>query len=93
MEKAFHLNGVSNRLYFTNYERKSENEEFEEIVSVLKKNGCKLGKPYIGPDCDLIEGYYGDVEFTIVRAIDDDGSFLYCDSSEGMRCLEKMFKD
>lgn len=89
--KTFHLNGDNVRLYFTNYERKPDDEEFEEIMSIFKKNGCKFEKHYMAPDCDLIEGKCKDIKFTVVRTIDGDGTFLYCDSPQGMSSLEKMF--
>lgn len=33
---------ISVRLYFTNYEHRPDDEEFEEVVSILKQNHCKF---------------------------------------------------
>lgn len=41
--KAFHMNRDSVRLYFTNYENRPD-EEFEEIMSILKENNAELMK-------------------------------------------------
>jgi len=45
----------------------------------------------MGPDCDLIDCSVEGIEFHIIRTIDGDGTFLYCDSPKGMSILEKMF--
>lgn len=50
----FHIDGDNKRLYFRNIERKSDDEEFEEIVSALKRKDCKFENSIMGPDCNLI---------------------------------------
>ena len=89
--KPIHHNGDNKRLYFTNYERRSDDEEYLEIVSILKKYNYTINRTMIGPDCDLhyceIDGY----SFNIIRSIDGDGTFLYCDDEQGMKYLESIF--
>jgi len=89
--KAFHMDGDSVRLYFTNFENRPDDEEFEEIVSILKKNKCIFGETIMGPDCDLIHCMVEPVKFDIIRTIDGDGSFIYCDDPVGMIVIENMF--
>lgn len=45
----------------------------------------------MGPDCDLIICLIEGIEFHIIRTIDGNGTFLYCDSLEGMSILDKIF--
>lgn len=90
--KAFHTEGDLSRLYFTYYERRSDDEEFEEIISVLKRNRCRFEEPMMGPDCDLIPCFIGEIGFNIIRTVDGNGSFLYCDNSDGMLYIESLFE-
>ena len=90
--KAFHMNRDSVRLYFTNYENRPDDEEFEEIMSILKENNCRIGETLMEPDCDLIHCSVQSVRFDVIRTIDGDGSFIYCDNSDGMRFIENMFE-
>ena len=46
----------------------------------------------MGPDCDLIHCTVQSVRFDVIRTIDGDGSFIYCDNSDGMRFIENMFE-
>lgn len=91
--KGIHIGDDQVRLYFTNYENRPDDEEFEEVISILQKNNCKIINNILGPDCDLIESRIGNFEFTVIRTIDGDGTFLYCDDAEGMLVLEKMFEE
>ena len=88
--KPIHHNGDNKRLYFTNYERRSDDEEYLEIVSILKKNNYTINRTMIGPDCDLHYCEIGGYSFNIIRSIDGDGTFLYCDDEQGMyKTLDK----
>lgn len=89
--KPIHLNGDNKRLYFTNYERRSDVEEYLEIVSILKKYNYTINETIIGPDCDLHCCEIGGYSFDIIRTIDGDGTFLYCDDEQGMKYLESIF--
>lgn len=89
--KPIHHNGDNKRLYFTNYERRSDDEEYLEIVSILKKYNYTINRTMIGPDCDLHYCEIGGYSFDIIRTIDGDGTFLYCDDEQGMKYLESIF--
>ena len=69
-----------------------ETEEFEEIMSILKENNCTIDETLMGPDCDLIHCTVQSVRFDVIRTIDGNGSFIYCDNSDGMRFIENMFE-
>ena len=44
--------GDNNRLYFKNYERRPDDEEFAEVMKILKEEGAIISDKYIAPDCD-----------------------------------------
>lgn len=90
--EAFYIDKDRKRLYFKNYERRPDDEEFEEVVSILKNNNCEFMKNLMGPDCDIYRYKINDMYFDLVRTIDGDGSFLYCDDINVMHIIEKMFK-
>jgi len=89
--KGFHMDGDPVRLYFTNYERRPNEEEFAEIVDILNKHAMNIQKKIMGPDCDLYKCRIKDVEFELIYSIDGDGTFLYCDDSAGMTFLKTLF--
>ena len=41
--------GDNNRLYFKNYERRPDDEEFAEVMKILKEEGAIISDKYIGP--------------------------------------------
>ena len=53
---------------------------------------CTIGETLMEPDCDLIHCSVQSVRFDVIRTIDGDGSFIYCDNSDGMRFIENMFE-
>ena len=61
--ESFHLGDDRKRLYFRNLERRSDDEEYAEIVSILKEKGCIIGNAVMGPDCDLVHCNYEEIEF------------------------------
>lgn len=89
--KGFHMDADPVRLYFTNYERRPDEEEFAEILGILKKHNVIISDKIMGPDCDLFKCNIKDVEFNLIYSIDGEGSFIYCDDSEGMKFLESLF--
>lgn len=90
----FHIDGDNKRLYFRNIERKSDEKEFEEIVSALKREDCRFENNIMGPDCDLIRCKINNMKFDLIKTIDGDGSFLYCEDINTMHELEKyLIKD
>lgn len=89
--QGFHLSGDLTRLYFTNYERRTDIEELDEILSVLNERKAEQLDHVMGPDCDLYKYKVSGVEFDLIHSIDGDGSFLYCDTVAGMKLLESFF--
>lgn len=89
--KTFHIKNDFNRLYFANYERVTDEEEYHKIMSVLSKSNCTIGNKIMGPDCDLIHCEVDGISFSVIATIDGNGTFLYCDNLEGMEKLEKLF--
>lgn len=91
--KIFHMKHDPDRLYFKNYERRLDDEEFEEVIVILKRNNCKFVDTIMGPDCDIIKCWVENFKFDIIRTIDGEGTFLYCDNKDGMKVLENIFND
>lgn len=89
--KGFHIEGDPARLDFTNYDLRSDEEEFNEIMSILKKHNMKQLDYIMGPDCDMYECIIDNVKFSFIHTIDGEGSFLYCDDKAGMLFLETLF--
>ncbi len=91
--EAYHLNGDYDRLHFTNYENRSDEEELEEIISILKGAGCIVSEPIIAPDCDYFKCSIGCIPFTIIYSLDPNhGTFICCFDKNGMKQLEELFK-
>lgn len=88
---SFHLDNDNVRLRFINYEQRSDDEEYAEIMSILKSAGCLIGRVSMAPDCDYINCRIKQYSFTVIHTIDGDGSFIYCDNQLGMKELEKIF--
>lgn len=61
-------------------------------MSILKENNCTIDETLMGPDCDLIHCTVQSVRFDVIRTIDGNGSFIYCENSDGMRFIENMFE-
>ena len=61
-------------------------------MSILKENNCTIDETLMGPDCDLIHCTVQSVRFDVIRTIDGNGSFIYCDNSDGMRFIENTFE-
>lgn len=81
------------RMYFRNIERRSDEEEFQEIMAILKQSSCTIGKTDICPDCNMIHCEIDGIPFNVITSIDGDGTFIYCDNSEGIKQLEEVFVD
>ncbi|MCQ4638657.1 hypothetical protein NE619_18175 [Anaerovorax odorimutans] len=91
--KSFYLDNDMSHLYFANCEKRSDEEEYEEIMSILRNANCKIGKSIMGPDCDVIECEIDGVSFDVIHTIDGDGTFLYCNHKAGMKKLECIFTE
>lgn len=77
------MTGDNNRLYFKNYENRSDDEEFAEVMKILKEEGAIISDKYIAPDCDWYQNCKIEEEvFDIIYTIDGDGTFLYAENSE-----------
>ena len=85
--------GDNNRLYFKNYDRRPDDEEFAEIVKILKEEGTIISDKYIAPDCDWYQNCkIGEENFDILFTIDGNGTFLYAENSGTIETLESLFK-
>ena len=59
--------GDNNRLYFKNYDRRPDDEEFAEVVKILKEEGAIISDKYIAPDCDWYQNCkVGEETFDII---------------------------
>lgn len=65
--KAFHMDGDSIRLFFANFENRPDDEEFEEIMSILKKNDCVIEEKLMGPDCNIVQCTAESEKFDVIR--------------------------
>ena len=90
--KTFQLPEDEQRLYFRNFDRKSDDEEFENIIRILRNANCWLGEPTMGPDADLIPGRILDGKFSVVRTIDGDGTFIYSEEKTTINLLREIFE-
>lgn len=85
------MDGDKKRLYFQNFTSRPDEEERDEILQILKSARCIIGKPFMGPDCDLYECKIDKEDFSIFFTIDGDGTFLYADDETTLEKLEKIF--
>lgn len=84
--------GDNNRLYFKNYDNRPDDEEFAEIMKILKEEGAIIGDKYIAPDWDMYQNCkIGEEVFDIIYTIDGDGTFLHVENSETLKILECLF--
>jgi len=92
--ETFRMDGDDNRLYFRNPDHAvSDDEEFNMIMSLLRGADCEIGDTDMGPDCDLIHCECDTGEFSVVRSLDGDGTFLYSDDPEVIDSLEELFEE
>lgn len=47
------MTGDNNRLYFKNYERRPDDEEFAEVMKIVKEEGAIISDKYIALDCGI----------------------------------------
>ena len=80
--ETFRMAGDNNRLYFKNYERRPDDEEFAEVMKILKEEGAIISDKYIAPDCDWYH-----------NCIIGEGTFLYAENTETLVILERLFKN
>ena len=93
--ETFRLASDNNRLYFKNYEKRLDDEEFTEVMKILKEEGAIISDKYIAPDCDWYQFQnckIGEENFDILFTIDGNGTFLYAENSETIETLESLFK-
>ena len=85
--------GDNNRLYFKNFDRRPDDEEFAEVMKILKEEGAIISDKYIAPDCDWYQNCkIGEEIFDILFTIDGNGTFLYAEKSETLETLERLFE-
>ena len=92
--KAYHLNGDKSRLRFFNDDNLSDEEELEEIISLLEKGGCIVDKhAAIYPYCDVFYCSLDGVKFEIIYDLDPNyGTIICCFDEQGMKRLEELFE-
>lgn len=92
--ETFRMAGDNNRLYFKNYERRPDDEEFAEVMKILKEEGAIISDKYIAPDCDWYHNcIIGEGVFDILYSIDGEGTFLYAENTETLVILVRLFKN
>ena len=90
--KTLRLNGENNKLYFKNYENRPDEEEFREVISILKSAGCIIGKRTTAADFDVYECRYNDMSFTVYYDISGDyGTSLCAEDENTISQLEMIF--
>ena len=89
--ETFRMDGDNNRIYFRNYYRVSDDEEYENIMEIIKGSDCTIGDTLRGPDCDIIHCEYEGILFNVVRTVDGDGSFIYCEDERDTDQIEELF--
>lgn len=73
-------------------ERRPDDEEFAEVMKILKEEGAIISDKYIAPDCDWYQNCtIGEGVFDILYSIDGDGTFLYTESGKTLEVLERLF--
>lgn len=73
-------------------DRRPDDEEFAEVMKILKEEGAIISDKYIAPDCDWYQNCtIGEGVFDILYSIDGDGTFLYTESSKTLEVLERLF--
>lgn len=87
------MDGDNNRIYFRNLNRVSDDEEYENIMDILENSGCDIGDTLTGPDCDIVHCEYEGILFDVVRTVDGEGSFIYCEDERDMDQIENIFID
>lgn len=90
--ETLRLNGENNKLYFKNYDNRSDEEEFREVMSMLKSAGCIIGKRIIAADFDVYECGYNGMSFTVYYDISGDyGTSIYAEDENTICQLEMIF--
>lgn len=90
--ESLYMQGDDKRLYFRNYNRIPDEEEYKMIMQCLKNAECVILDKKMGPYCDIIRCIYKENEFDVVRTIDGDGTFIYSDNHDVLEELEAVFK-
>lgn len=89
--KGFHLTGDTCRLYFTAAKVLDDDAEFSAVMERLTTAGCRIGLPFTAPDCDIFPCRLEAYDFTVIRTLDGNGTYLHCNIPQGMQRLEQLF--
>ena len=87
--KAFQIGGDEKRIYFQNYERRSGEEELEELIDVLQKAGCQVGTRVMAGIDDIYRCKKDGLDFDIIYG--DEEAFIYSDNPYVISDLMKLF--
>lgn len=92
--QTYRIDGDKKHLYFKNIERRSDKEEFSEVMKILHENEAIILDRLVGPDCTLYTCKIKEYRFAVCDAsIDGDGTFLCVDDLITMEYLEDIFND
>lgn len=90
--KTFQMDGKSEILEFTNYDREDESVLFDRIMKRLKDNpGIVIGKKRMGPSEDFYNCTMDDLSFTLCFDL-DYGPHIYSENPEAIKKLIKYFE-
>ena len=89
--EGYHIKDDSTRLYFRHNDNVSDEEEYMAVMSVLRMSGAYIGETKVMPYCDIVRCSLDGADVDVMRYIDGDGTFIYCEDEACMRKLEKLF--
>ena len=88
--KTFQISGRPEIIGFTNYDRISEDELFQQIFKKLEgMSEVEIGSRQMGPSEDFYECSFMGEPFTLYHDM-DNGSSIYCDSPDVISKLIKL---
>lgn len=88
--KAFQIKDDEKRIYFRNMERRPAEEELDEAMDILRKEGCKVGKKQMYGLDDLYKCSIGNEAFNLIYTGEE--AFLFSENKETIRKLLMMFE-
>lgn len=91
--KTFRDEKEPHKLFFTNYERRPEQEVLEDVISTLKHAGVKIGKREIMPDCDLYRCSFGQIKLNVFYDEFEPDTSIYVEKLEDVDKIDKLFDE
>ena len=92
--KMFTIFGDTHRVYFQNLDWKPLSEEFQNVVSELRKNGCSIGpkKEVCTADVYTCLALPERLEFLLIYDDTDDGTCIYFEDDRVFERLKTIFE-